>query len=80
MVWYLSYAQGGGRFIWDTTNGQVYVGGNWKITRATRLRVREVQLGRYMALGDALRGHMSSRRELGMESKITDIVGWPKGI
>lgn len=38
-----------------------------------------------MALGDvtvgvALRGHMSSRRELGMESKITDIVGWPRGI
>ena len=83
-MWYLSYAQGGGRLIWDTTNGHVYVGGNWKITRATRLRVREVQLGRYMALGDvtvgvALRGHMSSRRELGMESKITAIVGWPEG-
>ena len=56
------------------------LGVSWKITRATRLRVREVQLGRYMALGDvtvgvAQRGHMSIRRELGMESKITDIVG-----
>ena len=49
------------------------LGVSWKITRATRLRVREVQLGRYMALGDAtvgvaLRGHMSSRKELEMES------------
>ena len=60
------------------------LGVSWKITRATRLRVREVQLGRYMILGNvtvgvALHCYMSSRRKLGMESKITDIVGRPEG-
>ena len=33
-----------------------------------------------VTVGVVQRGHMSSRRELGMESKITDIVGWPRGI